>query len=127
VSETLPDLGHPYWTQGEQGTIWPLNKHSTVYATNMIVKTGAGKLFGFSVFNSKGSTQYILLYDATTVPADADTSLVIAFPVATLTTLLVSYGAVGRPFNVGCVLVNSSTSNTKTVGLADCWFDAQYV
>ena len=125
--EPLTDIPPPDFTRGEQGAIWPLNKHSTVYATSMVVKSGSGKLYGFSVFNSKNATQYILLFDAATVPADGDTSLVIAFPVATLTTLLVSYGTPGRAFNVGCVLVNSSTANSKTVGSADCWFDAQYL
>ncbi len=115
------------FTFGEKGTIWPLSKYSNAYSTNLVVKTGPGVLYGFSVFNSKASTQYILLFDTNTVPADGVTSLVIPFPVATLSTLNVSYGTAGRPFNVGCVLVNSSTANSKTVGSADCWFDAQFL
>jgi len=125
--EPPPGLSPADYTFGEAGVTWPLSKHSNGYSTNLVVKSGMGKLFGFTVFNSKASTQYILLFDAATLPADGDTTLVVAFPVATLTTLLVSYGMVGRAFNTGCVLVNSSTANSKTVGSADCWFDAQYL
>ncbi len=124
-------MAQPYppadYAWGEASPLQPQNKHSTAYATSLVVKTGPGVLYGFTVFNSKASTQYILLIDINTVPADGDTTLAIPFPVATLTTLAVSYGTLGRAFNVGCVLVNSSTANSKTVGSADCWFDAQYL
>ena len=107
MMEPPPGLSPADYTFGEAGVTWPLSKHSNGYSTNLVVKSGMGKLFGFTVFNSKASTQYILLFDAAT--------------------LLVSYGMVGRAFNTGCVLVNSSTANSKTVGSADCWFDAQYL
>lgn len=31
-----------------------------------------------------------------------------------------------RHFTEGCVLCNSSTAATLTIGASDCWFDAQY-
>ena len=127
MPEDLLDVKHEPWNLGEYGRIWPNNIHSNAYEAARIVKPGQGKLYGFSVFNSSVSTQYILLFDRRDVPASGADGLVIAFPVATLSTLLVGYGDTGRAFDTGCVLANSSTPSAITPGSADCWFDAQYV
>src|SRR5437016_3345445 len=115
MGESLLEVGHPDWTQGEWNTRWPLNKHSNAYGASLVVKTGPGKLYGFSVFSSNIATQYILLFDAAEVPTNGAIP-VFPFPVATLTAFLAGYADVGRAFNTGCVLVNSTTANSLTIG-----------
>jgi len=126
LGENLLEVQRPYWTQGEHNENWPLNKHSNAYAASLVVKSGPGKLYGFSVYNANAGTQFILMLDAAALPADGVVPCM-PFPVATLTTLLVSYGDTGRSFDTGIVLCNSSTGPTKTIGAADCFFDAQYL
>ena len=33
----------------------------------------------------------------------------------------------GRWFTIGCIVCNSSTQGSKTIGSADCLFDVQYI
>lgn len=103
----------------------PANKHSNAYAASLVVKTGPGILYGFTVYNSNAAAQFILVFDAAAVPANG------AIPAVVLTAATVAnLGAnwiPGRAFQVGCVLVNSSTGPTLTIGAADCFWDAQYV
>lgn len=126
MDESLLEVARPQFTRGEHGTIWPLNKHSNAYAASLVVKTGPGKLYGFTVYNSNAAAQFVLLFDAATVPADGSIPACV-FTAATVANLGVSWADVGRSFNVGCVLVNSSTGPTLTIGVADCFFDAQYL
>ena len=116
----------PYALTGEDYEGLPTNASSVVLANSLTVKSGQGRLYGFSVYNSKGSTQFILVFDATSLPAEGATAVAV-FPVATLTTVGVSYEWPGRWFRQGIILCNSSTEPTKTIGSADCFFDAQYV
>lgn len=109
-----------------RGAGLPLSTHSNAYANALQVKSGAGILFGFTVYNSNASAQFIQVHDSATLPADG------AVPVAVLTAqatdnLAVSYIFPGRFFQRGIWLCNSSTGPTKTIGSADCFFDAQYV
>jgi hypothetical protein len=81
-------------------------------------------LMGFSVYNSKASSQYIQLHDAAALPADTTVpAMVWAIPAKS--TLTVSFGEVGRPCLTGIVICNSSTDATKTLGSADCLIDVQ--
>jgi hypothetical protein len=103
----------------------PLNNQTIAYANSLVVKTGPGILFGFTVYNSNNSAQFIQVYDMTTVPAD-DAIPACVFTVAGVSNLPVQW-LPGRTFLSGCVLVNSSTGPDYTAGSADCWFDAQYL
>lgn len=96
-------------------------------ATNVVVKASAGILYSAQGFNNKASSQYIQIHDASSLPADA------AVPVAGLSILVPAtsqwafdFGPRGRAFATGIVICNSSTLATKTIGSADCSFDAQY-
>lgn len=110
---------------GETDALVPLNHSSIAYANACIVKSGTGFLYGFSVYNSSGSAQFIQVFDARTLPAEG--AIPAAFyKVETVANLRVSW-LPGRTFTAGIVLVNSSTGPTKTIGSADCWFDAQYL
>jgi hypothetical protein len=104
----------------------PLNSRSQALEASRIVKAGAGTLFGFSGFNN-GATQFILVFDAAgAVPADgAVPDVVVQAPASS--NFSASWERFGRSFDRGIVICNSSTIATKTIGSANCWFDAQYV
>jgi hypothetical protein len=104
----------------------PLNSSSPALEASRIVKAGAGTLFGISGFNN-GATQFILAFDvAGAVPADG-TVPNFAMQAAASSNFFVSFDRFGRAFDRGIVICNSSTIATKTIGSANCWFDAQYI
>lgn len=122
----MPDSPLLGWgTPDESRALEPLNTHSIAYATSLIVKSGPGILFGFTVYSSRTTAQFIQVFDSSTLPADgAIPELVIAIPASSDREL---NWIPGRTFRVGIVLVNSSTGATKTIGSADCFFDAQFL
>ncbi len=103
-----------------------LNSSSIAYETSRVVKITPGVLFGLTGYNSKASAQFIQLHDATLLPADGSIPVAV-FTVAASSNFSLDFGLKGRKFDKGIVLVNSSTGPTKTIGSADCWFDAQYI
>jgi len=111
---------------GEDFALIPVSANSTVLANSIIAKSGQGKLFGFTVYNSNASSQFILLFDANSLPADGATAACV-FTVAGSSNLGVNWDLPGRWHTRGIVLCNSSTEPTKTIGAGDCFFDVQYV
>lgn len=107
-------------------TYAPTNATSTVYATNLVVKAGAGVLFSVTGYNSKTSSQFIQVHNTTSLPADTAVPILIFLVSATSNFSLDFGGKFGRYFGTGITLCNSSTGPTKTIGSADCWFDVQY-
>lgn len=126
MSNDLLELGTPWFLQGEHGGLLPLNRCSNAYESVRQVKTGPGKIYGFTVYNS-GAAQFILMLDSARAPASGDVPVFAPVAVAATSTVFVGFADVGRCFNAGCWLANSSTGPTYTAGAADCWFDAQYV
>lgn len=125
MARDLLEVGRPWYVQGEDGGLWPLNKSNIAYAKSLVVKTGPGKLYGFTAYNS-GAAQFLLLFDGTEAPGNGATaSVVFDLPAAKSTGAF--YGDVGRCFNAGCVLVCSTTSPTLTLGAAELFIDAQYI
>jgi hypothetical protein len=112
-------------TFGENADRRPLNAPSRQLANSIVVKTGDGWLYGFTVSNTKGSAQFVQVFDAHDVPADTTVPLI--------SKSVPAGDAVGfswlppRRFEAGLVICNSTTQATKTIGAADCLFDAQYV
>jgi len=102
------------------------NATTTAYAASLVVKGSGGTLFGFSGYNSKGSTQFIQVHDAATLPNEAAVPK-ITFSVAASSPFSFDCGRYGRYFTLGIVICNSSTGPTKTIGSADIWVDAQYI
>lgn len=108
----------------EDEALRPLNNASPYLVNSRIIKTGPGKLFGFTITNTKTSAQFVQLFDAATLPADG------AVPIFSKS--VPASDGVGfdwipaRTFEVGIIICNSSTSATKTIGSADCLIDAQF-
>ena len=107
-----------------QGTI-PLNRATVAYAASLEIAVGDCLLKTLNGYNSRLTPQWIQLFDAAALPANG------AIPVAILYVLpqqnfSFDYGVYGRQFSNGIVVCNSTTGPTKTIGAADCWFDAQY-
>lgn len=100
------------------------NASTTAYATNLVASTGPAILLGFTVHNSSSSDQYIQIHDAASLPANGVAPKVI-FLIAAGKSDGLDWGPHGRSFANGIVFCNSSTGPTKTIGAADCWFDAQ--
>ena len=89
------------------------------------IATGFLRVYGITVYNSSASSQYILLFDASSLPVDTAVPRM-AFPIAGTSNLGLYYGEMGRLFQRGLVLCNSSTDTTKTIGSANCFFDVEY-
>jgi hypothetical protein len=103
----------------------PANIHSNALSASLIVKSGQGLLYGFTVLNTNASAQFIQVFDAQSVPADGAVPAVV-FVVAGAGDKGVNW-IPARTFHTGIVICNSSTADTKTLGSADCFFDAQFV
>jgi hypothetical protein len=103
----------------------PANSFSVKYEASRIAKSGAGLLFGFTVYSSNAAAQFILLFDSNTLPADGALPL-IPFPIGATQGAAFSWTP-GRSFSRGIVLCNSTTANSKTIGAADTWFDVQFL
>lgn len=130
IDYEAPPVPYRTFLQNVQGELnaqgWPLNSTSNGLENFRIVKAGAGTLYGFSGFNNKGASQFIQAFDAAGLPADGAVP-VFVMTAATVSNFAVYWGDVGRFFHAGIVLCNSSTLATKTIGSADCFFDAQYI
>jgi hypothetical protein len=101
------------------------SKSTTALAASLIVKADKGTLYGLTGYNNKSSSQFIQIHDASSLPADTAVPDII-FTVPATSPFSLNYD-VGREFQVGIVISNSSTAATKTIGSADCWFDVQYI
>jgi len=104
----------------------PLNSFSPGYENVRQVFSGQGRLYKWIAYSSKGSSQFILVFDSLVAPGSGAVPTLPAYPIATVATASDTWGSVGRWFQRGCWLANSSTANSLTAGSADTWFDAQY-
>lgn len=103
---------------------FPQNGTSSGLASSFIALAGEGHVYGFTVYNSNASAQFILLFDQSTPPSAGETADLV-LKVSGSDFLPVNW-IPGRYFRQGCVLCNSSTQPTLTAGAADCFFDVQY-
>ena len=129
VYEKDPDVNRGFLTPDNEEQ--PYNSTSNGYVNQWPVFSGQGRLFGFSGYSSRTSTQFILVFDVAGVPPSGATA-VIVIPVTAGNTagggLFSGYfGPMGRWFRNGCYIANSSTSPTLTIGSADTMIDAQYL
>lgn len=110
----------------EQSGVLPLNATSRTLGASLVVKASQGKLYGLSVTNTNAAARFFQVFDAATLPADTAVP-VISFSVAAAQAGGLYFGSVGRAFEQGIVVCNSTTQGTKTIGSADSLFDAQYI
>jgi hypothetical protein len=102
-----------------------VNSTSIALENTRKVASGACRLWGFSGTNTNASTQFILAFDSEKIPSNgAVPSFVMQAPASD--NFWVSWVPSFRQFDRGCVICNSSTAATLTLGAADCWFDAQW-
>lgn len=104
----------------------PANNHSNGLAASLVAMPGPGYLVGFTVSNTNTAAQFVQLHDAATLPADGQVPATV-FTLGGSADKFVGYSLPGRLFLRGIVLCNSSTSGTKTIGAADCFFDVQFI
>ena len=102
----------------------PTNFNRGVVRTS-IVLPGHLVVYGFTFTNTNAAAQFVLAFDAATLPADGAVPLLGA-SCSGSDAKGFSWGTNGREFLSGLVLCNSSTLATKTLGSADCLFDVQY-
>jgi hypothetical protein len=102
----------------------PLN-FSTQALKNAVVIPGRIVVYGFTVYSTKGSAQYLNVFDANTIPADTAVPL-FSWPLAANNGVGFGFTPRGRQFQTGLVLCNSSTDSTKTIGSVDTFFDVQF-
>lgn len=106
---------------------FPLSAHSNVLEASRVVKAGPGRFFGLSVFNSKAAAQFILVFDASSVPTNGAVPAVAPLSLAATSTGALYYGSIGRWMLYGIVVCNSSTAASLTIGSADCFYDVQFI
>lgn len=99
---------------------------STALATNLVIKASAGRLYSLTGVNTKSSAQYIQIHNTTSLPVDTAVPVYVIY-VPALSNFALDFVNYGRYFGTGITVCNSSTAATKTVGSADCWFNAEYV
>jgi len=104
----------------------PRNASSTALASSIVAFVGQGRLFGFSVSSTRASSQFIQLFDLGALPSNGAIP-VLSLNVATGTSIAVDFGSEGRWGRIGCVIANSTTQGSLTLGSADCLFDVQYL
>lgn len=122
-----PGDGASTWYMVTREAVRPAsNATTTALAASLVVKASAGVLYKVTGVNTLGSTQYIQVHNATSLPADGAVPAV-CIAVATGATFDIDFGPRGRTFSAGIVVSNSTTVATKTIGSANCWIDAQYV
>lgn len=106
-------------------TYSPTNSTSVAYEASRVVKASAGTLYSVTGYNSKASSQFIQLHNSATLPIDTAIPVVLLI-VPPYSNFSYSADKFGRFFSNGITICNSSTGETKNIGLADMWFDIQY-
>lgn len=104
----------------------PVNATSPALASSIVATTGVCRLFGFTATSTNVAAQFVLVFDALAVPANGTVPLY-AVNVAAASSVAVYYGSVGRSFDRGIVVANSTTQGSLTIGAADTIFDVQYI
>jgi hypothetical protein len=98
------------FAQGPTSTV-----NSTDLEASHVIKSGPGFLILLLGYNS-GAEQYIQVHNAT--------SPTVSFKVGAGQNFSLAIPSEGMRFSTGIVVCNSSTAEVKTIGAADCLFNA---
>lgn len=93
---------------------------------NQVIIPGLLRVYGLTAASTNAASQYVLVFEGRTLPADGVAPLFFV-PVAANATDGISWGTNGRIFRSGLILCTSSTNATKTLNTTgDTFFDVQY-
>lgn len=98
---------------------------SVAYEASAVVKASAGTVHRISGYSSDANPVWIQLHDAASLPADTAVPAIILYVAATAN-FDFDLSIIGRFFQKGIVICNSSTGPTKTIDGATAWFNIQY-
>lgn len=93
-------------------------------AASLQVATTRKVLLGLIGYNAKTSDQFIQVFNSASTPADG-AAPDFMLPVKASSGFTLDLGFHGIDCSAGIYICNSSTQQTKTIGSADCWFNAQ--
>lgn len=100
--------------------------NSTANEASRVLKASPGKLHSLSGYSARTSSQFIQLFNSTTVPADTAVP-VLTFTVPASSNFSFDFGFPGIPLSTGIAVSNSGTQQTKTIGSADVYYTAVVV
>jgi hypothetical protein len=103
----------------------PRNTSTDALAASLIVAGGARRLFGLQGVNNNAAATFVLIFDTDKVPANGSVPK-LPIRAAGSDNFSAYFGASGRWFDRGIVIVNSSTLATLTLSTADLWLDVQF-
>jgi hypothetical protein len=98
---------------------------SSALESSAVISDAPGHLFSITGYNDNAGAQFVQIHDAAALPADGAVPAIV-LTVAAKENFWYELKEIGRFFSNGIVVCNSSTAATKTIGAADCWFNAQY-
>lgn len=107
---------------------FPVNANPRILTNFVVAKSGAGLLFGFTVYSSKATAQNVQVFDARAI-ADLTSGTTVPwlnFPINATQAITVGFSDPWRAFSRGIIVANSTTDTVWTQGLNDCLFDVQY-
>ena len=98
---------------------------SSAYEASRVIKASAGTLISLIGYNSLTSSQFIQIFNSTTVPANGAVPIY-TFTVPGSSNFSLDVPITGVPFSTGISVCNSSSAATKTLGSANCFFTVVY-
>jgi hypothetical protein len=102
----------------------PRNTSTEALVASLLVGGGARRLFGFQGVNNNAAATFVQVFDSDKVPSAGAVPKVVV-RAAGSDNFSAYFGSLGRWFDRGIVIVNSSTLATFTASTADLWLDVQ--
>jgi hypothetical protein len=105
--------------------LYALRANVVAQAASLVVKASKGGLLRITGFNALAGTQFLQVFDASALPADASVPLLV-YALSASSPFEVNFGHTPMPMQNGIVVCNSTTGPTKTIGAANCLFTVLY-